>query len=139
MTSNDPLRNLPIVTPPRPGEKRARPWQIAATAIAAIAVIALVLYGLNSQRGEGEGGAQTAATQVTPPGGAEQPAQARQQAAPNAGQSKAPATTGQGGDNNGAAPSGGGAQQQGRQPANAAPDRQQTQNPGPAANRDAQQ
>ncbi len=59
------VRNLPLVQPPQPGEKRAAGWQIVMTALAAITIIAVFLWGVTNQRSE-SGGEQTAATQPAP-------------------------------------------------------------------------
>lgn len=59
------VRNLPLVQPPQPGEKRAAGWQIVLTALAAITIIAVFLWGVTNQRSE-SGGEQTAATQPAP-------------------------------------------------------------------------
>jgi hypothetical protein len=87
MTSpeDDPLRKLPLVSPPEPGEKRAAWWQITIAAVGAIAIVYVFLWGINNQRDE-TSGQQTTASQPTPatPHGDNQ--------APS---SNAPATTGQ--------------------------------------------
>jgi hypothetical protein len=59
------VQNLPLVQPPQPGEKRAAGWQIVLTALAAITIIAVFLWGVTNQRSE-SGGEQTAATQPAP-------------------------------------------------------------------------
>jgi hypothetical protein len=59
------VRNLPLVQPPQPGGKRAAGWQIVLTALAAITIIAVFLWGVTNQRSE-SGGEQTAATQPAP-------------------------------------------------------------------------
>ena len=81
----DPARNLPLVKqPPQPGERPARGWQIAITLAAAVAIVAVFLWGINNERPEG-GQEQTAATQPAPA----TPHSANPQGAP-------PTTTGQG-------------------------------------------
>src|ERR1044071_2248640 len=63
---DEPVRNLPLVTPPRDGaQKRAASWQIAITFVAAAVIVTVFLWGINNQRIEG-GSEQTAATQPTP-------------------------------------------------------------------------
>lgn len=91
----DPLRNLPLVTPPQTGKRRAAWWQITAAAIGAFAIIFVFLWGISNQRDE-TAGQPTAATQATPtsPQGDAQQASARQN--PQQRSSNAPATSGQG-------------------------------------------
>jgi hypothetical protein len=96
----DPLRNLPLVTPPQTGKRRAAWWQITAAAIGAVAIIVVFLWGVSNQRDEtaGEPTAATKATPASPQGDAQQaPAQKNtQQSRQQQGSSNAPATTGQG-------------------------------------------
>ena len=96
---DDPLRNLPLVTPPQPGKRRAAWWQITAAAIGAVAIVFLLLWGINNQRDE-TAGQPTAATQATPatPQGESQQAPAQQDSSPGQqqGLSNASSTTGQG-------------------------------------------
>ena len=89
----DPARDLPLIKPPQPGERRARGWQIAITLVAAVAIVAVFLWDINNQRPEG-GNEQTAATQPAPA----TPHSANPQGAPAAQNQpqKAPSTTGQG-------------------------------------------
>jgi len=91
----DPLRNLPLVTPPQTGKRRAAWWQITAAAIGAVAIIFVFLWGISNQRDE-TAGQPTAATQATPtsPQGDAQQAPAQQN--PQQRSSNAPATSGQG-------------------------------------------
>ncbi len=90
---DDPIRNAPIVTGPRRANHPAAHWQIIATSIAVFAILAIVFFGLNSQRDESKpGGEQSAVTEITPSapqgGGnvaapqANQPQGNQQQAAP---------------------------------------------------------
>ena len=93
----DPARNLPLVRSPEPDEKRAAKWQIIATAIGAIVVVLIFLWGLNNQRVEGPS-QQTAATQATPatPQGTNQPSvNADQKAQQQQNSNSATTTTGQ--------------------------------------------
>jgi hypothetical protein len=95
----DPLRNLPLVTPPQTGKSRAAWWQITA-AIGAVAIIVVFLWGISNQRDEtaGEPTAATMATPASPQRDAQQPPaqqntqQSRQQ---QQGSSNASTTTGQ--------------------------------------------
>jgi hypothetical protein len=95
----DPLRNLPLVTPPQTGERRAAWWQITAAAIGAVAIVFVFLWGISNQRDENTG-QPTAATQATPSpkGEAQAPAQQniQQSGQQQQGSSNAPTTTGQG-------------------------------------------
>jgi len=84
----DPLRNLPLVTSPQTGKRRAAWWQITAAAIGAVLIIAVFLWGISNQRDE-TASQPTAATQATP---ASPQGEAQQQQ----GSSNPPATTGQG-------------------------------------------
>lgn len=99
--NQDPMRNLPVVTPPPTGNKRAAGWQKTVTAIAAIAIVAIFLWGLNNQRDEstGEQSAGTQPTPVAPQGASPPPAQAQNQqqtGAQQQDQDNGSATTGQG-------------------------------------------
>jgi hypothetical protein len=129
MDQPDPIRSLALATRPRPPEKRAAGWQIALTAIGAIAIVTIFLWGINNQRDEAAG-QQTATTEAAPPvqeakpQGEQQQQPGQQQQVPN----QAPATTGQGGGN----------QQNGRPSPNADQKRSQSptnsgQNGSPAA------
>ncbi|HEY6025029.1 MAG TPA: hypothetical protein VIV34_12735 [Pseudolabrys sp.] len=73
MLDKDPMQNLPMVTQPQSGKKRAAGWQVTLTAIGAIAIVTIFLWGINNQRDE-TSGQHTAATQPTPasPQGANQ-------------------------------------------------------------------
>jgi hypothetical protein len=142
---NDPARNLPLVTPPQPSEKRAAGWQITATAIGVVIVIALFLWGLNNQRDEtaGQQTAGTQPTQVTPQGASgPPPAQNQQPSVQNSqqagqqqpGQSNAPTTTGQGGGEQGdAAQKMNAGQQFNQQPTNPGQNGPPTDNSGQSA------
>jgi hypothetical protein len=136
---NDPAQHLlPLVTPPQPGEKRAARWQITATAIGVVMVIALFLWGLNNQRDEsaGQQTAGTQPTQVTPQGASSPPpAQNSQQAGQQQpGQSNAPTTTGQGGGEQGdAAQKTNAGQQSNQQPTNPGQNGPPTDNSGQPA------
>jgi len=87
----DPLRNLPLVTSPQTGKRRAAWWQITAAAIGAVLIIAVFLWGISNQRDE-TASQPTAATPATPASAqnTQQPGQQQQ------GSSNPPATTGQG-------------------------------------------
>ncbi len=91
---NDPIRNLPLVTPPRQARKRAAGWQIALTALGVVAIVTVFLWGINNQRDEtaGQQSATTAATPVAPQG---------KQAGQNDAERQAPSTTGQGSNGGG--------------------------------------
>ena len=97
---DDPLRDLPLTTEARP-DKRAAGWQIVLTAIAAIAIYGVFLWGLTNQRYETTE-PQTAATQATPVESQEskqqgkEPSQAQEGGQQQPGASNAPTTTGQG-------------------------------------------
>jgi hypothetical protein len=58
-------RNLPAVTERPRAEHSAARWQITLTFVAAAAIVAIFLWGLNNQRIE-TGGQETAATQPAP-------------------------------------------------------------------------
>jgi hypothetical protein len=90
---NDPVRNLPLVKPPQPGEKRVAGWQVAATAIAAIVIVSLFLWGVNNQREETTAGQQATAPRTTLQGRQEPQAQNQQPG-------NAAATTGQSSNDN---------------------------------------
>ena|GEM_PF-1118364 len=96
----DPLRNLPLVTPPQTGQKRAAWWQITAAAIGAVAIVFVFLWGISNQRDENTGQPTAAiqATPASPQGEAPQaPAQQNiQQSGQQQGSSNPPTTTGQG-------------------------------------------
>jgi cytoskeletal protein RodZ len=93
---DDPVRNLPLVTQPRPGPKRAAWWQIALTTFALVAIVAIFLWGVNNQHEEATD-QQTAATQN--PATPEAPPSA---VAPQDHTQKTnPSTTGQGGSETG--------------------------------------
>ena len=87
---NDPIRNLPLVTEPRDGRKRAATWQVVLTAFGLVAIVTIFFWGINNQRDE-TAGEKTAATMPTSatPQGADTQGQGEQQPA---------STTGQGGD-----------------------------------------
>ena len=90
---NDPIRNLPLVIKARDGNRRAATWQVVMTAFALIAIVTVLLWGINNQRDE-TAGQQTAATMpaaATPQGADAAQGQRRQQAG-----QQAPSTTGQG-------------------------------------------
>lgn len=96
---DDPIRNLPLVTEPRGGKRRAATWQIVLTAVVLIAIVSVFLWGVNNQRDE-TAGEQTAATMPAPatPQTAAQQGQNSQQAGQQPQQQQqAPSTTGQGG------------------------------------------
>ncbi|HEY7230111.1 MAG TPA: hypothetical protein VH558_07055 [Pseudolabrys sp.] len=90
---NDPVRNLPLVTQPRPGPKRAAWWQIALTTVAVVAIVAIFLWGINNQHEEGAD--QQTAAKVTSPAMPEAPSNAG--APQDQSQKATPSTTGQGG------------------------------------------
>jgi cytoskeletal protein RodZ len=121
---NDPVRNLPLVKPPQPSEKRADGWQVAATAIAAVVIVSLFLWGINNQRDETTAGQQTA-TQATPQGGQEPQAQNQQPG-------NAAATTGQSSNDN-PPQSGNAGQTSTQQPTNPGQNGQPTENSGQQA------
>jgi|SRR5690242_10278266 len=125
MDQPDPMRNLALATQPQPGKKRAAGWQIVLTAVGAIAIVTIFLWGINNQRDE-SAGQQTAVTESTPSSqGArtqgEQPAQTQQQAGQQQqGAGKTPATTGQGGsDQQNTQPADNGRQNSNQSPTNA--------------------
>ena len=96
----DPLRNLPLVTPPQTGKRRAAWWQITAAAIGAVVIVFVFLWGISNQRDE-TASRPTAATQATPasPQGEAQQGSGQQntlQSGQQQGSTNAPATTGQG-------------------------------------------
>ena len=113
---SDPMRSAPVVSNLGRANHPARSWQVVATLIGAIAIVWVVLYGLNNQREEGQpnGNDQQAATQITPnaqnsaPAGgnaqANQQPSAQQQAQPQQQQGQANnrasdrSTTGSGGN-----------------------------------------
>ena len=90
----DPIRNLPLVTPPGPAKKGAAGWQIALTVFGAVAIVTVFLWGINNQR-NGTAGQQSAATAAAPvvPQGTE--------TGQTDAQRQAPSTTGQGGNGGG--------------------------------------
>lgn len=94
------VRNLPLVTAPRPDKKRAAGWQIAITAIGAVAIVMIFLWGINNQRDE-TARQKTAATMATPA--------APQNANPQQGQhqQQVPETTGQSANDKGDTPQNG--------------------------------
>jgi len=97
-SGNDPIRNLPLVTEPRVGQKHAATWQVLLTAFGLIAIVTVFFWGINNQRDEtaGEQTAATTPTPVAPQGGdAQQSQQQGQQQAQQPQQQ--PSTTGQGG------------------------------------------
>ncbi len=117
-SDGDPVRNLPLVAPPQPGERRAAGWQVTLTTVAIALVIAIVLWGINNQRQEGAG-EQTATAQQTPV--ATQNGNASQaQSEPQSTQSQAegskpnnvPGTTGQGSSSSGGSEDTGGKSEQ---------------------------
>jgi hypothetical protein len=94
----DPIQNRALTTQAQPGEPRAAGWQIALTAVAAIAIVTVFLWGINNQRDE-SAGQQTAATEAGPTSQGskqqgEQPPQTQQQQQESG---NPPATTGHGG------------------------------------------
>jgi len=97
----DPLRNLPLVTSPQTGKRRAAWWQITAAAIGAVLIIAVFLWGISNQRDEtaSQPTAATPATPASPQGEAQQGSAAQNTQQPGQqqqGSSNPPATTGQG-------------------------------------------
>src|SRR5262245_25056057 len=94
---NDPIRNLPLVTEPRRGDRRAATWQVLLTAFGLIAIITMFFWGLNNQRDEtaGEQTTATTPTPVTPQGGDTQ--QGQQQGQQDQQPQQSPSTTGQAG------------------------------------------
>lgn len=95
---HDPLRTAPLVSGPPSPQHRAQGWQIFATTVGALAIVALLFYGLNNQRDGGHAaGEQTAAQEVTP---SPQGDAAQQQ---QAGKPTTPSTTGQAPNTNDAA------------------------------------
>src|SRR5262245_45128383 len=64
-SGNDPIRNLPLVTEPRRGDRLAAAWQVLPTAFALVAIVTVFFWGINNQRDE-TAGEQTAATMPTP-------------------------------------------------------------------------
>jgi len=93
--SDDPIRNLPLVTEPRT-TKRAAGWQIALTAFGFVAILTLFFFGINHQRNE-TAGEQTSATMPTPVAPQGDDAQKGQQQAGQQPEQQQPSTTGQGG------------------------------------------
>ena len=91
----DPLRNLPLVTPPQTGKRRAAWWQITAAAIGAVVIVFVFLWGISNQRDE-TASRPTAATQATPASPQGEAQQGTQQSGQQQGSTNAPATTGQG-------------------------------------------
>lgn len=97
-SGNDPIRNLPLVTEPRRGDRPAATWQVLLTAFGLIAIVTVFFWGLHNQRDEtaGEQTAATTPTPVTPQGGDTQ--QGQQQGEQRTQQpQQPPSTTGQGG------------------------------------------
>src|SRR5262245_36359332 len=95
-SGNDPIRNLPLVTEPRRGDRPASTWQVLLTAFGLIAIVTVFFWALNNQRDE-TAGEQTAATMPTPvaPQGDQQGQQQGQQQTQQPQQPPSP--TGQGG------------------------------------------
>jgi hypothetical protein len=105
MAQHDPNQPSPTELVPQAdpqlglSEGKAGTTQIVIASIAAVAVIALLFYGLNHQRAENTVNAEAQTTQAAaPPAKPAQPAPAQSQSNPGqaAQPSNAPATTGQG-------------------------------------------
>jgi|SRR5215472_905522 hypothetical protein len=144
MHQPDPLRNPPLVRQPQPGEKRAAGWQIALTAVGAIVIVVVFLWGISNQRDE-NGGQQTVATHATPatPQGADQQGgqpqgKSQQSGQQQQGSNNASTTTGQGGNDQGhATPASDAEQTSGYQPNNSGQDKQSGANKGQSPQPDA--
>jgi hypothetical protein len=102
MAQHDPNQPSPTELVPQAdpqlglSEGKAGTTQIVIASIAAVAVIALLFYGLNHQRAENTVNAEAQTTQAAAPPAKPAPAQSQSNPGQAAQPSNAPATTGQG-------------------------------------------